>query len=76
MRNKWQQMLQSIAPFFMLGLAIAAVLGLLIMFSWILLWGFVIGSVLWLVATIKRFIFPSQKNKTSHGRIIEYRDTK
>ncbi len=75
MRNKY---LESLVPFLMIGFVIAAVIGLIVMISYVLIWGLLIGSILWLVALVKEKFFPQpEKKKGSHkGRVIDYDDIK
>lgn len=65
---------QSITPFLLLGLTISVLFGLLLMFSYLLIWGLFIGALLWLVAAVKQFFFPTKSHTQTRGRIIEYRD--
>ncbi|MCE0722421.1 MULTISPECIES: hypothetical protein [Legionella] len=72
---------ENLVPFLVAGVAIALFFGLLFMFSYVLVWGLLIGGILWLVATIKQYLFPSHSTKTeeinkSQGRIIEHDDKK
>jgi len=57
----------------MLGIAVALVIGFFVMFSYILLWGVLIGIVLWIVACVKEYFFPDQTKLNLRGRIIEYK---
>ncbi|AWN72547.1 hypothetical protein LEAN103870_16335 [Legionella anisa] len=75
------KILENLVPFLVAGVAIALFFGLLFMFSYVLVWGLLIGGILWLVATIKQYLFPSKSTKTeeinkSQGRIIEHDDKK
>lgn len=75
MNDKFERLLQQIIPFLIAGIAIALVIGLFIMFSYVLVWGLIIGGVLWLVYFIKNLLFPGPKDETStKGRIIEHND--
>ena len=77
MNEKLQRFLENIIPFFMLGIAVALVVGLVIMFSYVLVWGILIGAILWVASFIKSYLFPN-KSPTSpieiktKGRIIEH----
>ncbi|KTC92468.1 hypothetical protein OQJ18_10600 [Fluoribacter dumoffii] len=71
----------NLIPFIVAGVAIALFLGLLFVFSYVLVWGLLIGGLLWLIATIKEYLFPRRQAKTevikkSQGRIIEHDDRK
>lgn len=74
MNNKLQQLLQTLIPFLVIGVMIALFVGLLIMFSYALLWGLVIGGVLWIASLIKTMLFPSPSSHKHEGRIIEHND--
>ncbi|KTD71328.1 hypothetical protein [Legionella tucsonensis] len=72
---------ENLVPFLVAGVAIALFFGLLFMFSYVLVWGLLIGGILWLIATIKQYLFPSTSTKTevinkNQGRIIEHDDKK
>jgi hypothetical protein len=76
MNEKLQQFLENLIPFLMLGIAIAIVIWLFIMFSYVLIWGVLIGGVLWVISLFKKLFFPNG-TKTSierKGRIIEHND--
>ncbi|KTC72415.1 hypothetical protein Lbir_1190 [Legionella birminghamensis] len=74
MNEKFQQLFQTLIPFLLLGIAISLLVGLFIMFSYVLVWGILIGGTLWIFATIKRLLFPSKKVVKTSGRIIEHKD--
>lgn len=75
MNHKLQQMLQTLVPFLVIGVIVAMCIGLLIMFSYALLWGLVIGGVLWIASLIKTMLFPSPPPpRQNEGRIIEHND--
>lgn len=83
MNDKFQleKIFENLVPFILAGIAISLFIGLLIMFSYAVVWGVLIGGVLWLVATVKRYLFPSSSAKTelikkNEGRIIEHDDKK
>lgn len=76
MNNTLQKLLETLVPFILIGIAIALFVGLLIMFSYVLVWGLLIGGILWLIALAKQFLFPSNSTKPSEGRIIEHDDKK
>jgi hypothetical protein len=81
-QNPLAKIFENIVPFLIAGVAIALFLGLLFMFSYILIWGLMIGGILWLVMTIKQYLFPSStptKKEVidkNEGRIIEHDDEK
>ncbi|MCW8408656.1 hypothetical protein OQJ13_06665 [Legionella sp. PATHC035] len=83
MNDKFQlgKIFENLVPFIIAGCAIALFFGLLFMFSYVLVWGIIIGAILWLVATIKQYLFPSSSTKKevikkNEGRIIEHDDKK
>jgi 5-bromo-4-chloroindolyl phosphate hydrolysis protein len=72
---------ENVVPFIVAGFAIALLIGLLFMFSYVLVWGIIIGAVLWVAATMKQYLFPKPATKKevfkqSEGRIIEHDDKK
>lgn len=76
MNNKIAEIFETLIPFMVMGVAIALFFGLLFMFSYVLVWGFIIGGVLWLVTVAKQFLFPKTTAKKDEGRIIEHDDRK
>ena len=75
MNNYLRLLMSGLVPFIMLGIAVALLVGLIVVFSYILLWGMLIGVILWIGASIKEYFFPSKSNMTiRRGRIIEYTD--
>ncbi|MGC1182937.1 hypothetical protein [Legionella sp.] len=71
---------ETLVPFIIAGIAIALFIGLLFMFSYVVIWGLMIGGVLWLLSLVKGLLFPNSKNsvitKKAPGRIIEHDDKK
>lgn len=76
MSNKMNEIFQKMTPYLIIGIVIAMLVGLLIMFSYLFLWGILIGAILWLVAVIKSYFFPSKPSSENDGRIIEHNDKK
>ncbi|OGV40436.1 MAG: hypothetical protein A3F46_04185 [Legionellales bacterium RIFCSPHIGHO2_12_FULL_42_9] len=77
MNNYLKVLINSIVPFVLLGIAVSLIIGLAIMFSYVLVWGILIGVILWIVTSIKEFFFPSattQNKVVIRGRIIEHKD--
>lgn len=76
MNMKFQRIIEQIIPFIILGITLAFAVGLLIMFSYLLVWGLAIGATLWVLVTVKNYLFPKQKvpqaPHPSEGRIIEH----
>jgi len=73
MSKSWHRVVNSLVPFIMFGIVIALFVGLIIMFSYVLFWGLIIGIILWIAAVITDFLFPAPRNISLHGRIIEYK---
>lgn len=76
MNDKIKQLIQTLVPFLVLGVIAALFVGLLIMFSSILVWGIFIGAILWAVTMIKNFFFPVKEIPKTEGRIIEHDEHK
>lgn len=80
MARSKNNLLESLAPFLILGVSVAILIALIVFLSYVFFWGLVIGGVLWVAAFIKERFFPSQsKQKSSQespGRIIEHDDIK
>lgn len=74
MNNQFRKLVENLVPFLLLGIAIALIGGLLIMFSYLLLWGIVIGFVLWIVFFVKNLLFPPTEKGKSTGIIIEHKN--
>jgi hypothetical protein len=77
MNNDVKILINSFVPFVMLGIAVSLIIGLVIMFSYVLVWGIFIGVILWAAASIKDYFFPNAMapNKMIlRRRIIEYRN--
>ena len=76
MKQKPSKIVEQIAPFFILGITIAFMIALLVFFSYVLIWGVIIGAILAFIAWIKQTFFSSnnQNKKSKKGRIIEHDD--
>ncbi|RUQ90392.1 hypothetical protein [Legionella septentrionalis] len=74
MNKKVQKALEQLLPFILLGMAIAFAVGVLIMFSYVLIWGILIGTVIWTAVLLKNYFFPKKTPITTkpQGRIIEH----
>lgn len=73
--NRFQKIIEQITPFLLLGIGIAFAIGMLILFFYVLVWGILIGGIIWLAYFIKNYFFPANKPKTrTKGRIIEHDD--
>ena len=76
MNKKLQQLFEHIMPFIMIGMAMALLIGLLFVFSYVLVWGFLIGGLLWIITAAKQYLFPNDTSRKEEGRIIEHDDKK
>ncbi len=70
MNEKLQRLLENIVPFLMLGIAIALVIGLFIMFSYVLIWGLLIGGILWAISFVKSYFFPVMCPQKAKGELL------
>ena len=76
MSKKIQELFQQLPPFMMLGVGIAFFIALMIMFFYVLIWGAIIGGIIWVGFVIKNALFPKKEKTESSGRIIEHDDQK
>jgi len=74
-----KQFLQQLPPFILIGISIALAVGIFIVFSYVLIWGILIGAILWGANLLMEYlrsknIMPNNKNskKPSRGRIIDH----
>ncbi len=78
MKKNLKQAPEKIISFLFFGIIIALAVGILIMISYLFIWGIIIGSLLWIVTFLKKLIHSDKKiNNPSHetlGRIIEHDD--
>ena len=74
MNNKLKLMLELLPTFMMVGIAIALIIGLFIMLSYVVVWGLILGGILWVGVLIKNYLFPSATLRKNEGRIIEHHD--
>lgn len=74
MNDKIRKLIESIVPFMLLGVAISLIIGLFIMFSYVLVWGIFIGGIFWLGSLAKNYFFPNENASPTkkQGRIIEH----
>ncbi len=79
MHNKLRATFRQLLPFLAIGVSIVLAVGLLILSFHILVWGAIIGGILWLALQIKKYLFPQNpqppitpsKGDETH-RIIEH----
>ena len=66
---------KQLPPFILLGVIIAFVVAIFIVFSYVLLWGLLIGAILWgihlLTQYFRRLSIP-HTTKPTKGRVIEH----
>lgn len=77
-----KQFLQQLPPFILIGISIALGVGIFIVFSYVLIWGILIGAILWganlLIEYLKSANIIPNKTKASSstssnkGRIIDH----
>jgi len=73
MPSSIKQFLQQLPPFILLGISIALAVGIVIVFSYVLIWGFLIGAILWGANLLVQYFKPSNTTrKPSSGRIIDH----
>ena len=72
MKTNLQRLLVPLTPFILIGMVIAFFIGVMIVFSYVLMWGLLIGGILWLSTTIKNYFFPKKMSSKTPGRIIEH----
>jgi len=69
------RLLQRIIPFVILGIMIVIFVVGLVVFSYLLIFGALIGLILFVIAWIREKIFPSKPlTKIHRGRIIDHDD--
>lgn len=72
MTQTLRQLLRQLPPFILVGVVLAFAIALFVVFSYVLLWGLLVGSLLWLVSAIFQYVTQtSQQKKTQNGRIID-----
>ena len=76
MNTKIKELFEQLVPFIVLGVAIALIIGLFIMVSYVLIWGLVLGGIIWIGMVVKNFLFPSETTEKKEGRVIEHKDIK
>ena len=74
MQNRKPSFVDKLIPYLFVGMVLATLVGLAVIFSVLLLWGLVIGFVLYVVMWIKNKLFPRKQAKSKKGRIIEHKD--
>ena len=73
--KKLELFIQQLLPFILLGIGIALVIGMVVVFSYLLLWGIFFGAIIWIGYIVKNILFPPSSPPTKQkGRIIEHDD--
>ncbi len=70
MSDRLQSILERLIPFLIIGIALALLLGLFILLSYVFVWGLLLGGLLWAANEIKTYFSSSRKPK--QGRVIEH----
>lgn len=63
--------LEKLTPYLIAGISIVLFIAMLIVLSYVLIWGLVIGLIMFAFVYIKQRFFPSKKPKPTTGRIID-----
>lgn len=67
---------QQLPPFILLGIVIALAAGIFMLFSYVLIWGLIIGAVLWGVNLIYQYFSQASSSNTpikpSKGQVIDH----
>lgn len=69
--NLFEQLIFMILPYIVAGIVIACTIGLFILFYYVVIWGIVIGAMLWLIAFIRRQFF-KKSVPIRKGRVIDH----
>ncbi len=67
--------LKQLPPFILIGVSIALAIGIFIVFSYVLLWGIVIGGILWGANSLIQYFRNTNANSRTpvkKGRIIDH----
>ena len=75
-----KRVVDNLLAFIFLGMGIVALIAGIILFSYLLLYGAIVGIILFMILWLKERFFPSKKitpqQPTKPGRIIDHEDTK
>lgn len=73
-----KNLLSKLVPFIFLGVLLVVLVAGFILLSYLLIWGAIVGLVLFVIAWIREKLFPSkqltQTEKPKSGRIIDHDD--
>lgn len=67
-----QKLLSAFIPFLILGIMLVAFVFGIILFSYLLIYGAIVGIVLFSLLWLKEKLFPAKKSDNKSGRIIEH----
>jgi len=70
-KTKLQSLLGAFFPYAVLGIAAVLTLTLLSLFAYVLLWGVVVGAILFAGFAIKNYFFPKKSSRIIKGWIIK-----
>jgi hypothetical protein len=73
-KHPFQRLAEQLIPCLVFGIAIALLIGVFVLLSYVLVWGLIIGSFLWIFVKIKA-LFKTHAysiKKQPEGRIIEH----
>ena len=77
LQSIFKQALIALGPYIILGIIITCAIALLILSYYVLLWGVLIGFVLWTFALLRRQFSSTQNiNKNNKGRVIDHDNNK
>lgn len=76
MNQSHSSILKTLTPFIMLGIVIAISVAVLIFLAYVVVWGLLIGVIIWIVVAIKNKFFPTRETVRKHGITIDYKDIK
>lgn len=74
MSQRPTRLTEQLAPYLMIGVSLALLVGIFIMLSYVLVWGLLVGVVLWVIVRIKLFFTQKSSPDAHAGRIIEHDD--
>jgi Na+/H+ antiporter NhaC len=72
MPSLFQRFAQQLPAFLFLGMAIALMFGLFVVFIYLLFWGAILGVLLWAGMSLKQYFFPQKQTSKQKNRIIDH----
>ncbi|MCH9689674.1 MAG: hypothetical protein K0U10_03360 [Gammaproteobacteria bacterium] len=71
-----KHLFQQLPPFILLGISIALGIGIFMLFSYMLLWGLLIGAILWGINLVVQYFrsvsAPPPSKSSNKGRVIDH----